>query len=111
MTSSYPDLITSLPQAELPLAGAQAWLLDGAPRQVAFFRLEPGSAVPDHAHGAQWGIIVEGEVEMTIAGERRTYRKGDCYLIPEGVTHSARCEAGALALDVFADAKRYRPRG
>lgn len=110
MKEVFPDLITSLPLAKLPLPGAQAWLLHGAPRQVVFFRLEPGSSIPDHAHGAQWGIVVEGEVEMTIDGQCRVYGRGDCYSIPEGVTHSARCEKGALALDVFAESNRYSPQ-
>lgn len=110
MKATYPDLITSLPLAKLPLPGAQGWLLEGGPRQVVFFRLEPGAAIPEHAHGAQWGIIVEGEVEMTIEGATQTYRRGDHYLIPEGAPHSARCERGALALDVFEDPKRYQPQ-
>ena len=65
--------------------------------------------IPDHHHGAQWGIVVEGEIDLTIGGVTRTYRKGDTYEIGEAVTHSARCARGALAIDFFADPARYRP--
>ena len=38
-----------------------------------------GVEVPEHAHGAQWGVVLEGWVEFTIGGETQTYRRGDTY--------------------------------
>ncbi|MDW7712588.1 MAG: cupin domain-containing protein [Deferrisomatales bacterium] len=110
MTSTYPDLIRDLPEADLRLPGVRGWLLQGATRQAVFFELPPGAAVPEHAHGAQWGIVISGELELTIGGALRTYRKGDTYEIPAGTPHSAACPGGALVLDLFADPSRYGPR-
>ncbi len=110
MTSAFPTIITDLPQADVPMPGVTGWLLQGATRQAVFFRLEPGTLVPEHAHGAQWGLVIDGEIELTIAGETRTYRRGDRYEIPAAAPHSARCAHGALVLDLFADPGRYRSR-
>ncbi len=106
----FPAIITELPRADLPLDGATGWVLQGPTRQAVFFRLEPGTEVPPHSHGAQWGIVIDGEIELTIGGKTRVYRKGDTYEIGAGQEHSARCPGGALVLDVFADPDRYRVR-
>lgn len=106
--NEYPSLITSLPLADLPLQGATGWLLQGETRQAVFLRLEPGTTVPAHHHGAQWGVVLDGELELTIGGRAALYRRGDSYAIAAGEVHSARCDGGALALDVFADPDRYR---
>ncbi len=107
----YADFIKALPQADIPMPGPLAYLLSGGPCQVVFFELPAGSAVPPHSHGAQWGIVVDGEIELTIAGQTRTYRRGDAYHIGAGVEHSARVLSDCRAIDVFADADRYQSRG
>lgn len=108
----YPELITSLPAIDLPAAmkGVRGWLSQGADHQVVFFEIEPIGEVPPHSHGAQWGIVVEGEMELTIDGQTRCYGPGDSYFIPAGVTHGARFLSRFRAIDVFADVDRYRPR-
>ena len=45
--------------------------------------------------------------DLTIGGETRTYVKGDTYVVPEGVEHSARIPYGCIAMDYFADPDRY----
>jgi len=108
MESPYPPIISDLPLADIPMPGVRGWLLQGSSRQAVFFQLPPGALVPEHAHGPQWGIVIEGEVELEISGERHSYQKGDTYVIPDGAPHSASCPGGALILDLFADAQRYR---
>ena len=111
MAPWFPDLITTLPKADLPVAGITGWLLQGETRQAVFFEIPPGAEVPEHSHGAQWGVVLDGEIELTIGGETRVYRKGDAYEIPAGAVHGARCPAGARVLALFADVSRYQPRG
>lgn len=106
----YADFIKALPQADIPMKGPLAYLLSGGPCQVVFYDLPAGAKVPPHSHGAQWGIIVDGEIELTIGGETRTYRQGDAYFIGAGVAHSAELKAACRAIDVFAEPERYRPR-
>lgn len=65
--------------------------------------LEPEAVVPTHSHPhEQAGVMLEGEMTLTVAGESRRLRPGDCYLIPGGVEHSAVAgPQGAQVLDVF----------
>ena len=60
---------------------------DGA--LAMFYEIPDGVEVPEHAHGAQWGVVLEGSVEFTIDGETRTYRRGDTYFVPDQAPHSA----------------------
>jgi quercetin dioxygenase-like cupin family protein len=110
MDFNFPQLISTLPEIDVALPGVNGYLLQGESRQVVFFRLEPGMVIPEHSHGTQWGVVLAGEIELTISGHTRVCRKGDSYEIPGGAPHSARCPEGALALDVFADLNRYRPK-
>ena len=60
MADFYPDLVSSLPDADIPVAGVQGKLLQGEHGQVVFFDLAANAKVPPHAHGAQWGVVLEG---------------------------------------------------
>ena len=54
-------------------------------------------------------MVFEGEMELTIGDETRTYRKGDHYFVPEGVLHSALFKTKTWLMDLFADRDRYKP--
>ena len=47
----FPDLIMSLPEADIPFAGVRGWLAQAADRLVVFFDIEPIGEVPPHRHG------------------------------------------------------------
>jgi quercetin dioxygenase-like cupin family protein len=107
----FPDFIRALPAPESPLAGLQAWLLGGGDRPLAmFYELPDGVEVPEHEHGAQWGVVLEGRVDFTVEGIERTYTRGDTFFIPAGARHRAVLHPGYAGIDVFADGDRYRPR-
>ena len=108
--AEYPEFLTSLPEIDVPIAGIRAWLSQGPDHQIAFFDIDSKEAIPLHHHGEQWGIVVEGEMELTIGGETRTYGPGDSYHIPAGVDHGARFLTRVRAIDVFADSNRYSAR-
>ena len=110
MEQIYADFITALPEADISFEGVRGWLSQAAGHQVVFLEIEAIGAVAEHKHGAQWGIVVEGEMELTIGGVSGTYRKGDHYFIPDGVMHSAVFKRKTWAIDVFADRERYLPR-
>lgn len=74
---------------------------------VAFFTFFKNMELPPHSHGAQWGTVVEGQIELTIGGETRIYKAGDSYSISAGVEHSAHIKAGTRVIDVFEEADRY----
>ena len=104
----FPDAIHSLPEADIPFPGVRGWLSQAADHQIVFFEIEPIGEVPPHHHGEQWGVVVEGEMELTIGGQKRRYRAGDSYHIPAGVEHGARFITAVRAIDFFADADRYK---
>ncbi len=103
----YPEIIENLPEAEIPFKGVRGWLSQGKDHQIVFFEIEPIAEVSAHKHGAQWGVLFEGEMDMTIGDETKTYRKGDHYFIPEGVVHSASFKKRTWLMDFFADSNRY----
>lgn len=106
----YPELIRNLPEIDVPFEGIRGWLLNGENNQAVFFDIEPVGAVPAHKHCAQWGIMLEGEMELTIGGETKVYRKGDWYYIPEGVEHSAKFNSRVNVIDVFDSADRWKAK-
>lgn len=106
--TAYPEMLRDLPEVDLPLQGVRGWLLQGGSRQVVFFDIEPVGEVPPHKHCAQWGIVVEGEMSLTIGGETRECRKGDWYYIPEGVVHSATFRTRVNVIDIFDAPDRYQ---
>ncbi len=105
---SFPQMITCLPEADIPLSGVRAWISQSRDHQVAFFDIDPIDAIPPHTHGEQWGVVVEGEMELTIGGKTKRYAQGDSYHIPSGIEHGAKFLSHFRAIDVFADADRYR---
>lgn len=106
----YPPEICSLPEADIPFPGVRGRLLQGSTGSVVFFDIAAIGQVPPHAHGAQWGIVLEGEMELTLGGETRTYRRGDRYYIPVGAVHSATFKSRCFIIDFFAERDRYSPR-
>ncbi len=109
-SSEFPLFVKSIPEADLPFEGLRGWLLISEAGLVMFNESDIEVDVPEHSHGEQWGIVIDGEIELTIGGLNRTYRKGDTYFIPSGTLHKATIHPGFRAVDYFADKDRYRKR-
>jgi quercetin dioxygenase-like cupin family protein len=65
--------------------------------------LEPFAVLPSHSHyHEQAGIVLEGELEFTIAGETQLLQQGDLYFIPSNIEHCVKVNScPAKVLDVF----------
>ncbi|RJO68678.1 MAG: cupin domain-containing protein [Myxococcales bacterium] len=107
----FPAMIRNLPEIDVPLEGVRGRLLQGEGRQAVFFEIEPIGAIPEHSHGAQFGVVLEGEMSLTIDGKTRRYGRGDAYYIPAGVPHGAVFHTAFRAIDVFDEPARYRKKG
>ncbi len=106
----YAESITNLPMIDIPLPGVRGWLSQGPDHQIVFFDIEPIGEIPPHSHGEQWGMVIEGQMGLTIAGQTRRYGPGDAYHIPAGAVHSAKFLTRVRAMDFFADVDRYQPK-
>jgi len=104
----YPEMLRGLPEIDIPLAGIRGWLLQGGGTQAVFFDIQPVGEVPPHRHCAQWGVVLEGEMILTVDGEEGTFRKGDWYFIPEGIVHSAVFSSRVQLIDIFDAPDRYQ---
>ena len=106
----YPRMISSLPQADIAFRGVKGWILQGREKQLVFMEIEPIGEVTEHAHSAQFGMVLEGEMSLTIGGDTKRYRKGDTYYIPDGVSHSAVFHSKVYVVDLFDEPARYKQK-
>ncbi len=106
--TSYPEMIRNLPEIDVSFKGVRGWLVSGGDKQVVFMDIEPVGEVPPHSHCAQWGIMVAGEMRLTIGDETKVYKQGDWYYIPEGVVHSANFLSRVCVIDMFDAPDRYQ---
>ena len=105
----FPAMITRLPPAKLPVAGVSSHLFQGERQQFIFMTFNQDVEIAEHSHEAQWGVVLDGQIELTIGGERRVLSKGDTYFIPQGVPHSAKIGRGYKDLTLFNQKDRYQP--
>jgi quercetin dioxygenase-like cupin family protein len=110
MSDVFPTPITSLPQADIPLKGVKAHLLQGEGQQLVFMEYSDDAELPAHSHEAQWGVVLEGRIDLVIGGNEYTFVKGDRYYISEGVEHSGKIYAGYADITFFDVKDRYSPK-
>ena len=104
----FPGIITDLPEADIPIEGLHSHLFQGENQQFVFMSFEKAAEVPEHSHEAQWGVVLYGEIELTVDGKKYTLKKGDTYFVPKDITHSARIGKGYKDLSLFNQKDRYR---
>jgi quercetin dioxygenase-like cupin family protein len=65
---------------------------------------EPGKSVARHVHehAEQVMAIVDGEVDVTIGGEKRTMRPGDVCVMNRGVEHELYSAGGVTFFEALA---------
>ena len=110
MSEIFPEPITKLPEADIPLSGLKAYLSQSENHQILFMQFSEDAEVPEHSHESQWGVVLQGEIDLTIDGVERTYSKGDCVFIPKGAKHSAKVYAGYADISFFNQKDRYKPK-
>jgi len=109
----YLDFMKAFPSIDVPFPQdvIETRVIRSDAGLVVFFTFVKEMRLPVHAHGAQWGTVVEGEIAFTIGREARIYCPADSYSIAAGVEHGAMIKAGTRAIDVFEEPDRYRVKG
>ncbi len=112
----FPEPVRKLPYANL--SGADVYVLDDGQNQVLFMEVPADRApvtVPTHTHGVEWGVVVEGEIEMTLGDRKERHPAGTTHLIPAGLPHSFRFQSGTSSIHYFRERRlspdRLRPGG
>ncbi len=82
--------------------GIRSKLEAGANLTMAFMEISPNQEGAPHGHPFdQCGIVVEGEIEMSIGEEKKLLRPMETYFIQAAVRHYWKTNAlGAKILDV-----------
>jgi quercetin dioxygenase-like cupin family protein len=107
--AGYPEVITRLPEADILIKGIRAHLLQGEKHQLVFFEMAPSTLVPEHNHDYdQWGMMIEGKMELTIDSETRICKTGDEYVIPAQAKHRAKFLCKSRVMDFFSERDRYK---
>lgn len=106
----FPEIITNLPEADIPIEGLRSHLLQCENHQLLFMSFENDVEVPEHSHEAQWGVVLDGAIELTIDGRKHTLGKADTYFIPKDIKHSAKIKKGYKDLTLFNQKDRYNAK-
>ena len=107
MAETFPEPIRNLPEADIPLSGLRAYLSQSDDHQILFMQFDEDAQIPEHSHECQWGVVLEGKIDLVVEGIRRTYKKGDRIFIPKGAKHSAKIYAGYADISFFNQKDRY----
>lgn len=68
----------------------------------AFWEVEKGAVVPEHAHtNEQVMHVLEGHFEFTVDGVTRVCKTGDLVVVESNKPHSGRAITACRLLDVF----------
>ena len=86
-----------------PAPGIQIQPVIGDSLMTCWIAMEPGAIVAEHSHAnEQLGVVVEGSVSITAAGETRKMVVGDAYVVPSDLAHSGVAgEDGVLLVETF----------
>ncbi len=105
-----PEIIKKHPSADIPVDGVHSHLIQAGNQQFVFMEFEQDAVVSTHSHNAQWGVILEGEMELTINGVAKTLRRGDSYSIGKDELHSAKIRKSYKDLTLFDQVDRYKEK-
>lgn len=97
-----PYLITEdLPTKE-PIPGFKGKFVHTDNMSVAHWRIAANSMAPIHAHPhEQITMVVEGEFELTIAGDKKVLKPGIVAVVPPDAEHSGIALTECHLIDMF----------
>ena len=73
-----------------PIPGIRGSVRSGKRLSAALFHLAPGAVVPPHHHvSEEFGQVLSGSLELTVAGTTSGLVAGEAFLIPGEELHTA----------------------
>jgi quercetin dioxygenase-like cupin family protein len=82
--------------------GYRARFVHSENMSLAYWDVDPGAELPEHSHPhEQIANVLEGQFELTVAGESRVLEPGQVAVIPSGLPHRGRAITACRLLDAF----------
>ncbi len=104
MSDTFKD-VSTMPERE-PVPGYHGRFVHTDSMTLAFWRVDAGAAIPEHAHPQeQVASVLEGEFELIVAGEARIMGPGSVAIIRSNVPHSGRAVTECRLVDVWHPAR------
>jgi unsaturated pyranuronate lyase len=93
--------LDELPELELA-AGITAKVVTADTFTVAHVSIEKDAIVPEHTHHHEQVVnVIEGELELTVEGEKHLLTPGKVFVLPPNIVHSGRGVSEVRVVDVF----------
>lgn len=94
--------IDKLPVREI-FPGLRARLVHSARTSQSWVEIDPGVSFPEHQHPHEQTVnVIDGTLELVVAGQPVVLEAGQSYIIPPNVPHAGRARTACRVLDVFA---------
>lgn len=103
MASVFPAIINRMPARDYGIEGLTVHVDHTSTGTVYFVAAEKEVHFPEHAHAAQWSIVVSGRCLFTANGKTTAYCQGDTYFIPAGLKHQLTLCPGYAEVDYVDD--------
>lgn len=96
-----PTHIDRIPEKEI-VPGYHARFVHSDNLTLAYWRIEPGAALPEHAHVHEQVLnLLEGQFELTLDGQPHSLEAGAVVVIPSNVSHGGKALTACRILDIF----------
>ena len=101
---------TKLPEVER-LPGWRVRYFDSASMTVAHYEFDAGASIHEHSHQQEEVYeVIEGELEITIAGVTGRLRPGVAGIVPSNALHSVKAISGGSLIVVDCPRREMHPR-
>jgi len=93
--------LDDLPEKEL-VPGYRARFVHSEHMTLAYWSVEANAALPEHAHPhEQVTTVLEGEIELSVAGELCVLKAGMAAVVPSKVRHKGKALTPCRLIDAF----------
>lgn len=105
-----PEFFARFARADTPFPQIDTALFATDRGTLVFQTFPEETAIPEHEHDAQWGVVLSGRLDLVVEGAPLSVGPGESYHIEPRRRHSAVARAGTELIDIFADAARFQAK-